>query len=140
MDQCIINFGAFNWLAVIVAAVVGYFLGALWYSSALFGKSWMNVQGFKEEDLKNGWGKAMIITFITTLLTAFVLEAVVATWNLTFWGHAIPISFLFGAFLYGGNQLSEYMYSRRPMKLFWITFGYRFVMIFVMTLILILWR
>lgn len=142
MDECIINFGAFNWWAVLVAAIVGYALGALWYSSVLFGNKWMKLQGFKEEDLKDGWIKAMIVTFITTFLTAFVLEAVITSWGegITDWSRAIPITFLFGVFLYGGNQLSEYLYSRRPMKLFWITFMYRFVMIFVMTVILILWR
>jgi hypothetical protein len=140
MDQCIINFGGFNWLAVLVAAIVGYALGALWYSPILFAKPWMKLQGFKEEDLKDGWIKAMVITFITTFLTAFVLEAVVATWHLTDWSNAFPITFLFGLFLYGGNQLSDFLYSRRPMKLFWITFMYRFVMILIMSLILILWQ
>ncbi len=140
MNECIINFGAFNWWSVLVAAIVGYALGAIWYSPLLFSKPWMQLQGFKEEDLKDGWGKAMIITFITTFLTAYVLEAVIATWNITYWGHAIPITFLFGVFLYGGNQLSDSLYSRRPMKLFWITFMYRFVMILVMSIILILWQ
>ena len=140
MNECIINFGAFNWFAVLVAAIAGYTLGALWYSPILFGNKWMKLEGHKEEDLKKGWGKAMLITFITTFLTAFVLEAVVATWGLTFWGHAIPITFLFGLFLYAGNLLSDFLYSRRPLKLFWIVGMYRVVMIFVITLILILWR
>ena len=140
MNECIINFGAFNWWSVLVAAIVGYALGALWYSPLLFSKPWMKLQGFKEEDLKDGWIKAMLITFVTTFLTAFVLEAVIATWGLTNWNHAIPITFLFGLFLYGGNQLSDSLYSRRPMKLFWITFMYRFVMILVMSIILILWQ
>jgi len=140
MDQCIINFGGFNWLSVFVAAIVGYLLGAIWYSPLLFAKPWMKLQNLKEEDLKEGWGKAMIITFITTFLTAFVLEAVIATWHLTFWGHAFPISIMFGLFLYAGNQLSDFLYSRRPLKLFWITSMYRFVMILVMSIILILWQ
>lgn len=139
MNECIINFGAFNWLSVVVAALVGYALGALWYSPILFGNLWMKLEGHKEEDLKKGWTKAMFITLITTFLTAFTLEAIVATWGVVGWQYAIPLTFLLGLFLYAGNQLSDYMYSRRPLKLFWITAGYRVVMIFVILVILILW-
>lgn len=140
MNQCIINFGGFNWWAVLVATVVGFALGALWYSPVLFSKPWMKLQGFKEDDLRKGWITAMIVTFITTFLTAFVLEAVIVTWHLTYWGHAFPISILLGLFLYAGNQLSDFLYSRRPMKLFWIVSMYRFVMILLMSIILILWQ
>ena len=140
MNECIINFGAFNWWAVLVAALAGYALGALWYSPLLFGKTWMKLEGFKEEDLQTGWIKAMIITLVTTFFTAFVMEAVVATWGISYWGHAIPLTFLFGLFLYAGNLLSDFLYSRRSMKLFWIVGMYRVIMIFVITLILILWK
>lgn len=140
MNECIINFGAFNWWAVLAATVAGYALGALWYSPLLFGNSWMKLQGLKEEDLKSGWAKAMIITFITTFLTAFVMEAVVATWDITSWNYAIPLTFLFGLFLYAGNVLSDYLYAQKPIKLFLIVSMYRVVMIFIITLILIIWR
>ena len=140
MNECIINFGAFNWWAVLVATVAGYALGALWYSPFLFGKSWMKLEGLKEEDCKKGWFKAMFITFITTLLTAFALEAIVATWVINEWNYAIPLTFLVGLFIYAGNVLSDFLYSRRPLKLFWITAMYRVVMIFVMLVILIIWK
>ncbi len=140
MGECIINIGAINWLAVLVAAVAGYALGAIWYSKALFGNLWMKLHGFKEEDLKDGWAKAMVITFITTFLTAFVLEAVIVTWGITFVGHAVPLTVLFGFFLYAGNQLSDYLYNRHSIKLFWVTAMYRVVMILIMAIILILWQ
>ena len=139
MNECIINFGAFNWLSVVVATFAGFLLGWLWYSPFLFGKIWMKLEGLNEESCKKGWFKAMFITLITTFLTAFVLEAIVATWGINAWNYAIPLTFLFGLFLYAGNQLSDYMYSGRPMKLFWITAMYRVVMIFVILVILIIW-
>jgi hypothetical protein len=140
MNECIINLGAMNWLSILVAGIAGYVLGGIWYSKALFGNLWMKLQGFKEEDLKGGQAKPMIVTFITTLLTAFVLEAVIATWGITFVGHAMPLTILFGLFLYSGNLLSDYLYSKKPMKLFWIVAMYRVVMILVMSIILILWQ
>lgn len=34
-----------NYLAVIVAAVVGFGIGALWYAPAVLGKRWMQLTG-----------------------------------------------------------------------------------------------
>jgi len=37
-----------NWVAILVAGVLNVVLGAVWYSPALFGKSWMQLMGVKE--------------------------------------------------------------------------------------------
>ena len=37
-----------NYLAVIVAAIVGFSIGSLWYGP-LFGKTWNREVGFREE-------------------------------------------------------------------------------------------
>jgi hypothetical protein len=41
-----------NILAVILAAIVAFVLGALWYSPILFGKIWQKEIGFTGEDFK----------------------------------------------------------------------------------------
>ena len=38
--------GQLNWLAVIVAALLYFALGALWYSPVLFARPWMNAIGW----------------------------------------------------------------------------------------------
>ena len=38
-------FSDMNWLAVLVAAVAYFMLGALWYSKALFGNAWIKYSG-----------------------------------------------------------------------------------------------
>ncbi|MCP4553252.1 MAG: DUF1761 domain-containing protein [Bacteroidetes bacterium] len=68
--------------------------------------------------MKNSWIKAMIITFVTTFLTSFALEAIIVTLEITFWDHAITIAILIGLFVYCGNLLSDYLYSGKPIKLF----------------------
>ena len=48
-----------NWLAVLAAAVSTFVLGGLWYSPALFGRAWMSVNQFSQEDLQNRiWGRS----------------------------------------------------------------------------------
>ena len=139
MKECIINFSLFNWWPVIVATLSGYFLGAIWYSNATFGKVWMRIQGLKEEDLAKGWLSAMLITFITTFLTAIVLQIIIIGIGVKMPGQAIMIGILIGLFIVAGNMLSENLYSRRPLKFWLITAGYRFIMILLMAVIMGLW-
>lgn len=39
--------GQINWLAVIVATIVYFALGALWYSPVAFGKPWQLVSAWR---------------------------------------------------------------------------------------------
>lgn len=43
-----------NYLAVGIAAVAAFGLGALWYSPVLFGKRWQHNLGFTDESLQQG--------------------------------------------------------------------------------------
>src|SRR5262245_4328251 len=44
-----LDFGAINWLAVIVGAAIYFVLGALWYSPVLFGRQWQAAIGWDPE-------------------------------------------------------------------------------------------
>ena len=43
-----LDFSQLNWLAVIVAALVYFALGALWYSPMLFSRAWQRSIGWDE--------------------------------------------------------------------------------------------
>jgi hypothetical protein len=43
-----LDLGQLNWLAVIVAAVVYFVIGAAWFAPAVFGRPWMAAIGFYE--------------------------------------------------------------------------------------------
>ena len=66
-----------NYLAVLVSAVVYYILGALWYSNILFGKPWLKLIGIPVEELTKGAGKAYIISFIGSLVMAYILAFII---------------------------------------------------------------
>ena len=63
---------AINYLAVLVSAIIGMIIGALWYSPLLFGKLWMKLSGMTEKQLneakKKGMGKMYLVAFIGVLL------------------------------------------------------------------------
>lgn len=63
-----------NYVAVLVAAIAAFVLGALWYSPLLFMKAWVKA-GNIDMNKKGGLSPAvaMGIGFIIQLLTAYVL-------------------------------------------------------------------
>ncbi len=42
------------WLAILVATVASFFLGALWYSKVLFGPAWMREVGLSGDSCQSG--------------------------------------------------------------------------------------
>lgn len=65
-----------NMVAVLVAGIVYFVIGALWYSQGLFGKIWMKHSGAKKPD-KSKATTSMIVGFIAGLVTNYVLAIVV---------------------------------------------------------------
>lgn len=67
-----------NWWAVLVAAVVYFILGAIWYSF-LFPRLWMELRELKEEDIKDPnpvifiW--SFVLQFVATLSLAMFIQA-----------------------------------------------------------------
>ena len=128
-----------NWLAIIVSAVSTFLIGGLWFSPVLFGKAWMELNGFKESDLQGGQGKIFGVSFILALVMAF---------NLAMFLAAPEVDFSFGliaGFLTGFGWVAmafgvTYLFERKPIKLFWINAGYHIVAFTVMGGILGAWK
>ncbi|MDB4476323.1 DUF1761 domain-containing protein [bacterium] len=69
-----------NWMAIVAAAVVGFVVGGLWYSSLLFGKIWMDAAGLTEEQLAGGnkakiFGLSLFFLLIMSYCLAMFLAA-----------------------------------------------------------------
>jgi len=61
---------AINWLAVFAAAVSAFIIGGLWYGP-LFGKAWMNANGFTEENVaKRSMPLVFGVSFLLMLAAA----------------------------------------------------------------------
>lgn len=67
------DMSAINWLAVIVAAIIPFLIGFVWYGP-LFGKPWMTSVGLTEEQVnKANMPKVLGISFVAQLIMAFFL-------------------------------------------------------------------
>ena len=65
-----------NFIAVVVAAVVSFVLGMIWFGP-LFGKKWMKLSGVSEKDMekskKGNMPMLFLAQFVTAVVTAYVL-------------------------------------------------------------------
>ncbi len=66
--------GDLNWLAIIVAAIAYFALGAAWYAPPVFGKAWMAAGGVTMEQTQGGPGAVIYVApFVGSLLSAIAL-------------------------------------------------------------------
>ena len=68
------TFAGINYLAVLVAALVGFAAGAVWYR--VFGVHWMAALDRKPEDIKPTPGP-FIVAFVAQLVMAYVLAGLI---------------------------------------------------------------
>lgn len=65
----------FNFIAILVAAVVPMVLGFIWYNPALFGNTWMRESGMTEEKMKSGnMGVIFGVSFLLAILLSFFTQ------------------------------------------------------------------
>ena len=65
-----------NWLAVVIATVVAFAVGGLWYSKALFGSVWLEEVGLTEEAVSN---TNMPRTFGSTFVLQFLAVTAISS-------------------------------------------------------------
>ncbi len=127
-----------HWLAVAVAAIAGFPLGALWYG-ALFGSAWMSLTGITKEHAQRA---NMVKIYGTTL----VLNLIIATSLAMFIGSMASLrDGLFAGFMAGLTYVAAafgitYLFEFRPLKLWAINAGYQVVVFSIMGAILGAWH
>lgn len=128
-----------NYLAVVVAAIALFVLGAIWYSPALFGKRWMSLVGRTVEQLKQGVAIAYIGGFLASVIMALVLSYLIRG---TGAGDAVAgmqtALWCWGGFV-APSILTLYLFTRHRMALVLIDAGYYLVGMIVMGGILGAW-
>jgi len=110
-----------NFVAIVAAAIAQFVVGFLWFGP-VFGKTWAKAEGYSSADMKKkkGMTKTMVLHFVTSLLTVFVLANVFKMTGTTglmngaylgfllALGFGVPVSF--GRMLWGKNKSSELFY------------------------------
>lgn len=135
-----------NYLAVLVGGVASMAVGFVWYT-VLFGKLWTKLMGFTKESMekaKEGMGKTYSISFVLSLLMAYVLSHVM-TFSEHYFGNPAVMTGLTSAFwMWLGFvmpvQATDVLFSNKKFKLFAINTGYQLASLLSMGLTLGLMR
>jgi ABC-type Fe3+ transport system permease subunit len=129
-----------NYLAVVLAMLSSMVVGSIWYAKGVFGDIWAKLVGLKDEDMKQGAGKAMGITLVVSLITAYVLAHVSFLSN-SYFGNSFLQDSLTTAFwvwlgFVAARIITHDAFEQRRMKLTALTLGNEFVTIMVMGLVI----
>jgi hypothetical protein len=135
-------FSEINWLAVLVAAIAYFALGALWYS-VLFGKQWVMHQkiDMNDPEVKKGTGAIMIGSFIIMLISCIGLAVLVQRLDLI--GglmSGIKLGLVTGICFSAAAISVTYLYIKKSSTLHFIDGLYHVIGQVIAAIILCLWR
>ena len=142
------QYPAINYLAVLVAAIIIFALGGLWYSPVLFSRRWLALQNKTEEQMRAEAAGAnlpvmYVIAFVCSFLQAWVLAMVighmsqVADMSIA---HAAIFSALLWVGLAGATSYATAMFSGAPRQLWLINSLYNLVSFVIAGILLAVWR
>ncbi len=132
-----------NYLAILVAAVASMAAGFLWYGPMLFAKPWMKLMGYTTETMKkeqSKMGKIYGVSFVLSLLTAYVLTHIMALSQNFF--HYSPVmtgvTSAFWAWLgfVMPVQATDILFGGKKLQLFAINTGYQLASLLAMGVVL----
>jgi len=116
--------GPLNWLAIVLATVVFFAVGAVWYT-ALFARAWQREVGLSTEQLTGGrnmmliMGTCLLLEFIVVLMLGHLFARIQPG------DHAkMMMATGFGLAIMAPAIGINYLYQRRSLKLFLIDAGH----------------
>jgi hypothetical protein len=136
-----------NFFAILVAVVVNFILGFIWYTP-LFGKIWGKEMGY-DPDMKPDKSvmlRGMLFMLIGNLLFAGVLAHNIAAWNFVPgirengpFANALTAAFFTWLGFYLPGELGATVWEKHSWKLFGINTGYHLASLLVVAAILTYW-
>ena len=130
--------------AVIVATLVHFFLGGLWYSPLLFGNKFIQLINWTPEKLlqvqNESHVKELVIAFAMSLILVYILAHFVQYTKATNAIGGIQTAFWVWLGFVVTTQLPTVLFEGRSFGLFLINVGYQFVGCSLAGAILAVWR
>jgi uncharacterized protein DUF1761 len=137
-----------NWLAVLVAGIVIFALGGLWYSKLLFANRWIALQNRTEEQMRAQMASSNMpvmyaSVFLTGLITAWGMALVLAHFSSDIAmtaAHGAMFGFLFWLAFAATTSYGTALFSGKPKQLWLIDSAYNLVSFVLAGIILAVWR
>ena len=118
-----------NYVGIILATVVSFALGALWFMPRVFGTFWMQENGFPDDD-PGAPPQAYLAAFVLMLIASYVLSLIIGD-------DATPLEGLQAGLAVGAAFVAVgigvlYLFERRSVTHFLVNAGYMIVAFSVM--------
>ncbi|MBI3971331.1 MAG: DUF1761 domain-containing protein [Chloroflexi bacterium] len=130
-----------NWLAVVVAAVVAFAIGGVWYT--VLGKQWMTAVGKTREELQGNSTAGYIGGAIAALVSAIILALIIVNLDPDRKGSALngAVAGILSAVGFGATvMLADVLFTGRRLTLWLINTGHQLVALAASGAILAAWR
>jgi hypothetical protein len=138
-----LTFFGTNGLTIIIAAVVSFFIGMLWYGP-LFGKTWISLQGFSKKDInqskKKGMGKTILVAFLSNLIVAFVFAKILLMIGVTDLFGGIVIGFWLWLGFVATTTLGSVLWENKSFNLWFLNNSFNVINLIVIGAILGNWQ
>jgi hypothetical protein len=135
-------FADINWIAVLVAALAYFALGALWYSPVLFSKRWISDLKLDVNDpkMKEGVGMTFGGSFVLMFVSCLAIAILAARMDLWGWMSGLKLGAICGVCFNAAGIGINYLYEKRPISLFLINAGYQIVGCIIAGIIICMWQ
>ncbi len=131
-----------NWVAVIVAAVVHFILGGVWFT--VLAEQWLVGIGKTRADLMAHQGSTVyiyVVAFLCNIVIARVLaQVILATSSSPNLAHGLRVAFYAWGGFVATTFLTEYVFELRTVSIWLINAGYPLVGMLIMGAILGAWQ
>ena len=131
-----------NYLAVLVAGIAAFAIGALWYT-VLFGKQWVAAHGYtleQQEAMKGNAMRAYAVSLLCYIIMALALAILIYLTGIIRPVGGLKLGLLAWAGFAAPVGLTANVYSNKPFSTFLIDAGYQLVILMAMGWILAAWR
>ena len=129
--------------AVFVVAVVGFGIGAIWYSPLLFVKPWMQEMKITPESMKKDAGRFPVVmggAFACTVLSTLTLATLVASHHASGPLKGAELGLLVGAGLVAARAGTNALFEGRTLRHYLIVAGHDVFLCVVQGAILAVWH
>jgi hypothetical protein len=132
-----------NYLAVIVAAVVHFIIGGLWYG-VIFGNTFLNIVQWTPEQIKQVQEQAhwsqYAAAFASSLVLVYVLAHFIKYMRVTDVAGGLQTAFWLWLGFVITTQLATVIFEQRKLGLYLLNVGYQLVACLICSVILTAWK
>ncbi len=132
-------FSELNYLAILVATIVSYALGALWYSPYMFLDAWMEDTA-AQRSAKPGMAMLPLqaINLVAQFISVSVFAVILSLTNTV--ANAVNLSIIVAILFLAASAIKFYTHESRSWRLFLINSGYDVVVLLVAAFVIASWR